>query len=99
VGVCFRSGSGGVFGPVFDLGKGVVSGIEGQTIGPRGYPEDFGIRCENTAQFVESRGSEFGRIARADYHATGSSIDLCLSRSATETLQSRSSLWSGCAKR
>ena len=83
----------------FDLGKGVVSGIEGKTIRPRGYPEDSGIRCENTAEFVESRRSEFGRTARADYHATGSSIDLCLSRSATETLQSRSSLRGGCAKR
>ena len=99
MGLCFRSGSGEASGFDFDLGKGVVSGIEGQTTGPRGYPEDFGIRCENTAQFVESRRSEFGRTARADYHATGSSIDLCLSRSSTETLQSRSSLWGGCAKR
>lgn len=86
MGVCFRNRLGRAPGSDFDLGKGVVSGIEGRTIGPRGYPEDFGIRCENTAQFVENRRSEFGRIARADYHATGSSIDLCLSRSTTEAL-------------
>lgn len=76
-----------------------MSGIAGKTTGPRGYPEDFGIRCENTAQFIKSRGSEFGRTARADYHAAGSSTDLCLSCSATETLQSSSSLRSGCAER